>query len=248
MERDNGKTSQQQDNHLPEGKFTFDRDVTACFDDMLERSIPDYETMRSLTTEMASRFITPYSTVLDIGVSLGQAIAPLVKRHSSAASTFHGIDCSPPMLAECRRRFETEIAHGLVKIDFCDLRKKYPYNEKRLDVVLSILTIQFTPIEYRPFILKNIYDSLTDGGAFLIVEKVLGENALIDSLLVDVYYNLKDRQGYSREQIERKKEALEGVLVPIPAKMNEGFLAAAGFRTVDCYWRWGNFAGWIAIK
>jgi len=30
--------------------------------------------------------------------------------------------------------------------------------------------------------------------------------------------------------------------------MNEAILKGAGFTTVDCFWRWMNFGGWIAIK
>lgn len=41
---------------------------------------------------------------------------------------------------------------------------------------------------------------------------------------------------------------LKGVLVPLTAKWNEMMLHEAGFRYVDSFWRWMNFAGWIAIK
>ena len=42
--------------------------------------------------------------------------------------------------------------------------------------------------------------------------------------------------------------ALEGVLVPQTAAQNEALLDEAGFSQVDCFWRWMNFAGWIAIR
>ncbi len=42
--------------------------------------------------------------------------------------------------------------------------------------------------------------------------------------------------------------ALEGVQVPVTAKWNEDLLRAAGFRNVECYWRWMNFAAWVAVK
>ena len=41
---------------------------------------------------------------------------------------------------------------------------------------------------------------------------------------------------------------LEGVLVPVSAAMNERFLRNAGFAKVECFWRWMNFAAWIAVK
>lgn len=34
----------------------------------------------------------------------------------------------------------------------------------------------------------------------------------------------------------------------IKNKWNEEMLQMVGFREVDCFWRWGNFAGWLAVK
>jgi tRNA (cmo5U34)-methyltransferase len=53
---------------------------------------------------------------------------------------------------------------------------------------------------------------------------------------------------YSQDEIARKALSLEGVLVPITAKANRDLLKGAGFARVDCFWRWCNFAGWLAIK
>jgi tRNA (cmo5U34)-methyltransferase len=42
--------------------------------------------------------------------------------------------------------------------------------------------------------------------------------------------------------------SLEGVLVPVTAAWNEYLLRSAGFSHVDCFWRWMNFAAWVAVK
>ena len=88
---------------------------------------------------------------------------------------------------------------------------------------------------------------LKPGGRLIYVEKVLGESRL-DQDMVDIYYDHKREMGYTEEQIERKRLSLEGVMVPITAKWNEELLVKAGFHTVDSFWRWMNFAGWVAIK
>jgi tRNA (cmo5U34)-methyltransferase len=82
----------------------------------------------------------------------------------------------------------------------------------------------------------------------ILVEKVLGANGDLDALMVEKYYDMKTVMGYSQEQINRKRLALEGVLVPVTAQWNVDLLRGAGFASVDCFWRWMNFAGWIAIK
>jgi hypothetical protein len=86
------------------------------------------------------------------------------------------------------------------------------------------------------------------GGALILVEKVLGSNNAIDTMLVDEYYRIKAENAYTQEQISAKRKSLEGVLVPITARWNEEMLKEAGFRSVDCFWRYLNFAGWVAVK
>jgi tRNA (cmo5U34)-methyltransferase len=115
-------------------------------------------------------------------------------------------------------------------------------------VFLSVLTLMFVPINYRQRIVQDAFDSLRIGGAFLLVEKTIGEHAVTDRLFVDRYHRLKAENGYTEEEIERKRLALEGVQVPVTAKWNEDVLKAAGFRAVEMYWRWCNFAAWITVK
>ena len=127
-----------------------------------------------------------------------------------------------------------------------DLRTSYP--DRLASVTLAVLTIQFTPIEHRQRILRNIFDHTTDGGAFIMVEKVIGSTSSINADMVDIYTSLKKHNGYSQDQIERKQISLEGVLVPVTAKSNEELLKIAGFSVVDCFWRCMNCSGRIARK
>ena len=47
--------NQNVDNVVPKSKWEFDADVAHCFANMLERSIPDYRSMRSLVYELGER-------------------------------------------------------------------------------------------------------------------------------------------------------------------------------------------------
>ncbi len=127
-----------------------------------------------------------------------------------------------------------------------DLRREYP--PVQASVTLCILTLQFVPIEYRQTVVKRIYDHTLPGGAVIVVEKVLGSNDESDRAMVDAYYDLKRENGYTQEQIDRKRVSLEGVLVPLTCGWNEELIRNAGFRNIDCFWRWMNFAGWVALK
>lgn len=231
---------------IPNGeKWQFNEDVTAVFDDMLSRSIPDYQGMRNFCEAIGANFITPETEIVDIGCSLGRAVEGLVSRFSET-NTFALYDVSEPMLARCRRRYETLIEQGRVKVENYDLRQGL--KNTNCSLVLSILTLQFTPLEYRHKIMQSIYNALNDGGAFIFVEKVLGNTSMLDSVLVKEYYKLKSSNLYTQEQIESKRKSLEGVLVPLTAAWNEDLLRQTGFRQIDCFWRQLNFAAWIAIK
>jgi len=233
------------DQTMPQGQWQFNDEVATVFDDMLARSIPQYETMRHACYSLANRYRQPDSCIIDLGCSRGEAMAPLVDKFG-VHNHFIGVETSPPMAEAARQRFKGYIDAGVVQIKQEDLRTYYP--PALASVTLSILTLQFTPIEYRQKILKNIYDHLLPGGALILVEKVLGATADLDSLMVELYYGLKADNGYSQEQIERKRLSLEGVLVPVTADWNEQLLAQTGFKQIDCFWRWMNFCGWVAVK
>ncbi len=233
------------DRTRPEGRWTFDESVTAAFGDMLARSIPSYLEMRRLCFELGCRFVRDRTAVVDLGCSRGEAMAPFVDRFGATVQHV-GVEVSPPMLAACRERFRGFVDCGVVQVRDDDLRKKYP--PFRASLTLCVLTLQFTPIEHRQRIVREAFKATVDGGALILVEKVLASSAAADELLVGAYHDLKVANGYGRDDVERKRASLEGVLVPVTSKWNEDLLHAAGFRSVECFWRCLNFAGWIAIK
>lgn len=233
------------DHVIPTGKWSFDAEVATVFDDMLRRSIPQYDMMRQLVFDIGCEFVRPFSHIIDLGCSRGDAMAPFIEKYRESVH-YIGIDTSEPMLAVARERFEKWSKDGVVTIKNVDLRHGYPPYPATL--TLAILTIQFTPLEYRLQILDKIYQNLAPGGAFIMVEKLMGTSAALDSCFTDLYLRIKQNNGYSQEEIVRKKMALEGVLVPLPANVNEDFLSRVGFKQIDCFWRWLNFAGWVAVK
>ena len=242
---DPGRRSNGLDQVNPGKHWRFDEEVTAVFDDMLSRSIPQHEVMRQAITSVASRYLQPKTTVVDLGTSRGEAIAALLDRYG-AHNFFVGVEASEPMLAACRHRFKKWISAGVVDIRKMDLRVDYP--KVKASVTLSVLTLQFVPLEHRQRLVERVYENTLSGGAFVLVEKVLGCSSEVNSLMVDRYHQLKFEHGYSMEQVERKRLSLEGVLVPVTAAWNEDLLRTAGFRQVDCFWRWMNFAAWVAVK
>ncbi len=211
------------DNVTPKGKWEFDSEVAKCFADMLERSIPDYRSMRSLVYELGERFITPGTWITDIGCSTGLAVEPFYDKHFDDNRYFL-CDNSEAML------------------DFYE--KMLPGDQS---LILSVLSMQFMPTAYRQRMINDIYKALNPGGAFLFVEKIIADEGT-DDLEVELYYQMKRMNGYSDEKIMQKRKSLENVLSPLKAEWNVDMLHEAGFKNVDMFWRCLNFCGWIAIK
>lgn len=236
------------DKVVPKEKWEFDGAVADCFDNMLSRSIPLYDQMRTLCYKIGRRFITEESAIMDLGASRGEALRPFIE--DNTAKSFIAIEIAEPMRKVLIELYGNNDKFVLADIPSSDLRSfdSANYKGQHTNLILSILTLQFTPIEYRMHIIQAIYDSLEVGGAFLFVEKVLGTSPVIDKILVDNYYEFKNANGYSYDDIQRKKASLEGVLVPVTASWNEDILKGAGFKHVDCFYRHLNFCGWIAIK
>jgi tRNA (cmo5U34)-methyltransferase len=198
--------------------------------------------MRRTVELVGRRLVQPGTDVVDLGCSRGESIAPFVDPSVRCV----GVEVSPPMLAAARRRFRGEVAEGLVELLDLDLRDGYP--EVRSSLALLVLTLQFTPVEDRPRILRAVADHTVPGGGILLVEKVGGDTPALDRLLVGLHEELKHANGYTQEEIDRKRMSLAGVLVPLTAAENEELLRGAGFGEVECVWRALNFAAWVGVR
>jgi len=245
MQANSPPTEGKKDQVLPPGRWGFDAEVTVVFEDMLRRSIPQYDVMRQTVFKVGCHYVKRDTDIVDLGCSRGDALMPFVDRFGMH-NHYEGIEMSVPMLEVARSRFAGLINVGVVNIRQLDLRQVFP--PVHASLILSVLTLQFIPIEYRQRIVQDVYRHLVPGGAFILVEKVLGATADINSFMVALYHDLKLVNGYSNEEIQRKAMSLEGALVPVTARWNEDLLRDAGFRQTDCIWRWMNFAAWVAVK
>ena len=126
-----------QDKVMPNGKWVFDKQVADCFDDMLNRSIPDYSTMRACVFEIGKRFIHNDSAILDIGCSNGKSFEAFVDyadAHNGVEEmniTVDGYEISEPMANEAKSRF---IGRDFVNIHNSDILDDFP--DKKFDLVL----------------------------------------------------------------------------------------------------------------
>jgi tRNA (cmo5U34)-methyltransferase len=228
------------------GDFVFDEKVTSVFNEMLERSVPFYGEIQHMIVELIKFFAKPNTTIYDLGCSTGTTMINVLKELRNKKTKVIGIDNSLHMLAVARRRLKRQGLWSNAALCQADINQ--PFFMDKPSVVLLVLTLQFVrPVE-RDLLIRHIYQNLRKGGALIVVDKVLGSDSLTARLFIDRYHAFKERQGYSKLEIARKREALENVLIPYKLDENRMLLRRSGFPIVDTFFTWYNFAGIIGVK
>ncbi|MGH3900905.1 MAG: carboxy-S-adenosyl-L-methionine synthase CmoA [Pseudonocardiaceae bacterium] len=230
------------------GDFVFDGRAAAVFDDMLDRSIPFYREIQRMVVELGVQFIEEGGGVVyDIGCSTGNTLLGFMQATPADRSvTFVGVEPSAPMRDKCTERLaacgRAEAAQLWVQpIEDLDCRPA-------ASVIVMLYTLQFVRPLRRNAVLAMCFESLRPGGCLLLGEKILSDSPTLSRLYIERYHEFKQRNGYSRTEIARKREALENVLVPYRDSENRTVLAEAGFVPVDQIFRWYNFAVYLAVK
>ena len=225
--------------------FDFGQDTAKVFDDMLDRSVPFYQEVQRMMSEIASDFAVPGTNLYDLGCSTGNTFL-LIDKAVPKDVTFVGIDSSEEMLKKAEEKFkQCGFSRKYELIPF-DLNKGIPIMDA--SVVIMNLTLQFIRPLFRRKVIQDVAEGLNQGGCLILIEKVLSPSSTVNRLFIKYYYEFKKRNGYSELEIAQKREALENVLIPYHLEENKELLLANGFKACDIFFKWYNFCGMLALK
>jgi len=223
-------------------QFEFDEEVASVFDDMLNRSVPFYNENLNLQIDILKNFLKENDKVIDLGSSTGTFLINLAKKSNKKLNLI-GIDNSPAMIKRAKQKAKAfGVDVKFIEADFLE------YDLKNSKSIIANYTIQFIRPLKREKLIKKIYDSLENEGIFLMSEKLITENKVLNKTMIDIYYEYKKQKGYSEYEIAQKREALENVLIPYTMQENMEMLKNAGFKDIEVIFRWNNFATFIAFK
>jgi tRNA (cmo5U34)-methyltransferase len=224
--------------------FVFNEAVVQVFDDMVCRSIPLYREVLTCAAHWASAYYQPETRIIDVGCSTGTFLE-LLGRLLQQPAILVGIDNSPAMiekaqqkLAQCRQVHQVELLGE--NAEACSFANS--------SVVVINYTLQFLPLQKRQALLRSIYGGLRPGGLLFLSEKVQSGEPKFQETITRHYEAFKARNGYAHREIERKKEALENVLVPLTEAQQVQMLKESGFQAVDSLIKLHNFVSWVALK
>ncbi len=230
--------------------FAFNHQVAEVFDDMLVRSIPLYKEMHHLLLAWAHRFYQSGTTLYDLGCSTGTTIEFLHRNkhlldHSESGLHLAGIDSSQAMIDKAKQKFDKSDLESTIQLicsDF-DQAKLSPSSFVVLNYVL-----QFVTVTKREQLLKKIYDFMVDDGVLFLSEKITHFTPRMKETSIGIYESFKKRNGYSKLEVARKREALIGVLVPHSLDQMITMLKNVGFKEVEPVLLWNSFVSIVAIK
>lgn len=229
--------------HYPK-PFAFNHEVAQVFDDMVHRSVPLYQEVTSLAVDWALRYACKDGKVFDIGCSTGTVLECLGRRLVEPTH-FVGVDCSGPMIKRAQEKLADFPQHHSLELKEADVRE---VDFGGASVIIVNYTLQFLPVRDRMKVLKKMIEGLKTGGLIFMSEKVRSESYEFQETTTSLYEGFKRSRGYSMLEIEKKKEALENVLVPLTESDYRRQMKKFGIEAVDSISKWNNFVTLVGQK
>ncbi len=225
--------------------FTFDESVVDVFPDMIQRSVPGYETIIHAIGELAKSAVTENSHVYDLGCSLGAASLSVARATQDKPCTIIGIDSSSAMVERCKRIIQTFNLPNPIEV-----KQALAQNVNIVDASMVIMnfTLQFIPPVDREQLLTKIFEGLNPGGLLVLSEKIKHPTVAGNELLIDLHHQFKRDNGYSELEVSQKRASLEKVMLTDTFSEHEQRLKRAGFNDVVMWFKCYNFASIVAIK
>ncbi|MEK7989736.1 MAG: class I SAM-dependent methyltransferase [Thiotrichaceae bacterium] len=206
---------QQQANALKQddetGQWKFDANIAQQFDRIARREIPDYLRVIDLCMRVIGKSKLQQPKIIDVGSALGETLKQL---HQHGYENIYGVECSADMLAKSFDK--ATLIHS----------EQFPEQYAPFDYVINNWTLHFIP--ERLAYLEAIKRSLAAGGTLILTEKVSSSECTHE-----LYYDMKRANGVSEEEIEQKRQQIEGVLVTSPFTWYIETLNRLGFEQIE---------------
>lgn len=246
--------------HMPRNRarFEFDEEVSAIFENMAVRSIPNYVEMHRTTAEMIMRHRKDTDgeyVILDFGASTGMAAKVLCSQlqipvHQQPERVrYIAVDNSPSMLEKVR----TAVPWAeTIEVDLGDPRGMLVLRDtldSRPNVVLMLYFLQFLKPQVHRHMMETAHRILDHGGLFFFGAKEAQKGqGKVCSYMDGMYYQLRRDNGYSQEEIDAKTAALKGSMHTLTRSAIINALDKAGFRNIYEMTRWLQFMSLVAVK
>ncbi len=181
-------------------------------------------------------------TFADLGAGTGAAARAVLDRYPGASAIL--ADYSPQMMAEGKKALAPyEGRYRYVEFDLA--HSEWPADmPARLAAVISSLSVHHLPDERKQQLFAEISSRLAPGGWYLNYDAVAAGDPAVEA----VWQRASDRRdpasAYQRAHrtAEEQRHFENHVRYIIPLDRQTGFLRAAGFESVEVFWKELDYA------
>lgn len=224
-------------------KFTFAQREEG-FDNHIEHSIRGYTNLWNDILKYSEYFVEDDTDIVDVGCSTGKLLKAMIEQNKFAPDAqYVGIEVEEDFY---KTYDADEERYDYLSYHRGDVRD---YRFNNCSLVTSIFTLQFIPEVQRLDIIRQIYDGLNPGGAFIFAEKTVSEYSKIQEIKTFTYYDYK-REHFTAEDILDKEKQLRHMMKLNTRNELISKCATAGFsfQKIDSFWQNYGFTAFIAIK
>jgi len=206
------------------------RQLVPCFDDFYNTALEQLP----FAPDAAFR-------VLDLGAGTGLLSLFVSNAFPHARLTL--VDIAPQMLERARERFaQAGDRFQFIVADYADALP-----EGEFDAVVSALSIHHLTDEQKSALFRKIYDRLTRGGVFVNAEQVLGATPEIDAQYQATWLRQVRARGVDDADLAAAIDRMRADrTAPLDAQLE--WLRQAGFRNVNCWYKFYRFAVYAGCK
>ena len=166
--------------------------------------------------------------ILDLGTGNGRLVKLIKEKIPNLEAVV--LDFSPYMINELNK----ELGHEKnVKIINHDLSFSLPNNLKKFDAIVSSFAIHHLTHKRKRDLYFEIFSLIKKGGVFCNLDHVAS-----DSIPLSNYFRRQMKQNIINNEHNKRLAKTE---------LQLRWLSEIGFKEVDCYWKWLEFAliiGW----
>jgi len=227
------------------GAFQFDESVVAVFPDMIQRSVPGYQTILTGIGELTSQFVRPGSCLYDLGCSLGAVSLTMRRKIPYPDCKIIAVDNSKAMIERAQSyvaAFHSEVSVKFMLADMMDVEIR------NASIIVLNFTLQFIEPSLREILLQRIYEGLNPGGLLILSEKIHFDEPLVQTTIEHLHLQFKRANGYSELEISQKRASLDNVLISDTSQTHLQRLKTVGFNHASIWLQAYNFASFLAIK
>jgi len=217
-------------------------DVAPGYEQILPSVVLRYREIHDVMLYFLTSLGRDFIDIVELGVGTGELTMEVLRRFPEAG--VEAIDVSPKMLEVASQKllpYKDRV--NLIHSDFGTYEFMREY-----DLAISSMAMHHLPDKDKLKLMKSIHRSLKEEGVFLFGDLIQSPSSYLDKKFFRIWKNYLRFNGLSRDEIDLK---VKGHLNnDLPATLPEllHWMKEAGFRDVDCLWKYFNHAVVVGIK